>query len=65
MNTLTFQFASFISLERLKNGPGGDIQNTFSGTVASVPDGGDHSHVARCGPWCDWYRTARLEALID
>jgi len=39
VNTLTFQFASFIPLSRLRNGPG-PIENTFSGTVASVPDGG-------------------------
>jgi hypothetical protein len=39
INTLTFQFTPAVSLSTLKNGPGPN-STSFSGNVATLPDGG-------------------------
>jgi len=40
IDVLSFQFTSQIDLTFLAVHPGGDITNSFSGTIATVPDGG-------------------------
>ena len=40
VNVLSFQFTTAIPLTVLANHTGGDITNSFSGTIVSVPDGG-------------------------
>ena len=40
IDVLSFQFTTQIDLTFLAVHPGGDITNSFSGTIATVPDGG-------------------------
>ena len=40
IDVLSFQFTTQIDLTTLANHTGGDITNSFSGTIATVPDGG-------------------------
>ena len=40
VDTLSFQFTTTIPLTVLASHSGGDITNTFSGTIATTPDGG-------------------------